>query len=357
MLIKLNRFILKMSMKILISWLILFFAVIYFCETNIHVNEDLTFYSDLINEPLNILKDFIFLYSKFKLIIILLFFIDVYCIYIKKTFKDNITILFLNTFNNVNSTISTTYINTNIVQKDLSDEMNLLGNEYEKYSKIIDKIDKIANNFMEYNKEGPHAFAGIMHTPFIVRLGYKIGDETYFKLFHKQRKDDKFVLLKDKDEYIGNFPKLNITKKIVEGNNELIVSIATTFDIKEEELIKFDVHNKNYIKFETSEKGYEVIISEKQINEYKKKIFDQIRKICKEKNIKKIHLFISSSVAFTFSLAQWFSKNYDPQIIVYNYEGREYAWGVDLFADSSKSIVNIKDMVTVMENNKEKTLY
>ena len=32
------------------------------------------------------------------------------------------------------------------------------------------------------------AFAGILHTPYILRLGFKVGNQTYFKLFHKKGK-------------------------------------------------------------------------------------------------------------------------------------------------------------------------
>ena len=48
---------------------------------------------------------------------------------------------------------------------------------------------------------------------------------------------------------------------------------------------------------------------------------------------------ISSSVAFTFALGQGFSKNYDPEVIIYNYEKQEYAWGLKLFERSENSII------------------
>ena len=89
--------------------------------------------------------------------------------------------------------------------------------------------------------------------------------------------------------------------------------------------------------------GYDVIESEEQINHYKKIIFDSIREICREKNIKTIHLCMSTSVAFTFALGQGFSKNYDPDVIIYNYEKQEYVWGLKLFEKSEDSIINLKN--------------
>ena len=74
-------------------------------------------------------------------------------------------------------------------------------------------------------------------------------------------------------------------------------------------------------------------------NQYKKIIFEEIREVCRDKKIKLIHLCISSSVAFTFALGQGFSKNYDPEVIIYNYEKQEYAWGLKLFERSENSII------------------
>ena len=145
-------------------------------------------------------------------------------------------------------------------------------------------------------------------------------------------------MLKDKNIYIGNYPKIKVEKELKESN-ELIISIATTFEITKEQLKQFDIDKNNYIKFETTNKGFDVIESEEQVNQYKKYIFDEIRAVYREKKIKIIHLCISSSVAFTFALGQGFSKNYDPEVIIYNYEKQEYAWGLKLFEKSENSII------------------
>ena len=150
-------------------------------------------------------------------------------------------------------------------------------------------------------------------------------------------KQDSYKTIKDLTYHIGN---VGVELK---ESNELIVSIGTTFKITKEQLKKFDVDKNNYIKFETTDMGYDVIESEEQINYYKKIIFDSIREICREKNIKTIHLCMSTSVAFTFALGQGFSKNYDPDVIIYNYEKQEYVWGLKLFEKSEDSIINLKN--------------
>lgn len=305
---------------------------------NMNVNIDL-FSSDEFNKYFKLLKDFCTLEKRFKLVFILIFLSCIAIIVLKKYFKnDTIRILFVNTFKNNNSKISTRYINEDIYIKDISKEIEVLANDYQKYNTIVEKIDNISREFMELKEYNFFAYGGIMHTPLILRLGYQIGDETYFKLFHKKRNESYFKLLKDKNVYIGNYSEMKIEKELKESN-ELVVSIATTFKITREQLKQFDIDKNNYIKFETANKGYDVIESEEQINQYKKIIFEKIREVCRDKEIKLIHLCISSSVAFTFSLGQGFSKNYDPEVIIYNYEKQEYAWGLKLFERSENSII------------------
>lgn len=328
----------KCNTLIVVVCIILCLLAHIFNFINMNINTDL-FSSDEFNKYFKLLKDFCWLEEKAKPLFILIFLTSILILGLKKYFKnDTIRILFVNTFKNNNSKIKTRYIHEDIYSKDISNEIEVLSNDYKKYNTIVKMIDDISREFMEVKGYNSFAYGGIMHTPLILRLGYQLGDETYFKLLHKKRDGHYFNLLKDNKTYIGNYPQLKVEKELTESN-ELIVGISTTFDITKEQLRKFDIEKNNYIKFKTTAMGFDVIESEEQINHYKKIIFDSIRKICREKNIKTIHLCISSSVAFTFALGQGFSKNYDPNIIIYNYENQEYAWGLKLFEKSEDSII------------------
>lgn len=305
---------------------------------NMNINTDL-FSSDEFNKYFKLLKDFCLLEERYKPLFILIFLLCIVILALKRYFKnDTIRILFVNTFKNNNSKINTRYVNEDIYSKDISKEIGVLSNDYKKYGSIVEMIDNISREFMEAKEYEVFAYGGIMHTPLILRLGYQLGDETYFKLLHKKRDGNYFKLLKDNKSYIGNYPKMKVEKELKESN-ELIVSISTIFEITKEQLKKFDIEKNNYIKFETTDMGYDVIESEEQINHYKKIIFDSIREIYREKSIKTIHLCMSTSVAFTFALGQGFSKNYDPKVIIYNYENQEYVWGLKLFEKSEDSII------------------
>lgn len=338
----------EVVIKIPFKWLIIYFIlstlVIILDKTAYNLSFINQFESEGIKNLVTWAKDLRMIYHNVKVIFYVLYLLDILLLIFKIVLKnDSIKIMIINTFENTKVNILTKYKYENKeFYKDLSNEVNILKNNYLNYTGIVKKIDEYAESFMEKKNEKYYAFAGILHTPFILRLGYKIGDQTYFKLFHKKRDENYFKLLKDNTTYIGNYPQLKVEKEL-KNSNELIVSIATTFEITKEQLKNFNIDRNNYIKFETVTKGFDVIESEEQVNQYKKIIFDEIRAICKEKNIKTIHLCISSSVAFTFALGQGFSKNYDPDVIIYNYEKQEYVWGLKLFEKSEDSVIYLQN--------------
>lgn len=334
-----KKVLVNIDMKYLLGIAVLGILVIVMEKLSISTQGIDTFNSDSITDISNKIKDAQIIYRKIKPIFYTIFIIDIILIIFKvRLKKQGINILVVNGLGKNNSNIMTNYLYEEKVEYDISDVINKLNGYYEGYSEIVKDIDYYAKSFMNSKKANNYAFAGILQTPFILRLGYIVGDETYFKLFHKKRDEDTFKLLKDNKTYIGNYPEMNIERELKESN-ELIVSIGTTFKITKEQLKKFDIKKNNYIKFETTDMGYDVIESEEQINYYKKFIFNSIREICREKNIKTIHLCMATSVAFTFALGQGFSKNYDPKVIIYNYENQEYAWGLNLFGKSEASII------------------
>ena len=344
--IKLKKILIKIPFKVLIIYFILSSAVIILDKIPYDFSFLNNFESEWVVNLIAGIKDLRIFYYNIKWIFYLLFFLDIIIIAFKIILKnDSIKIMIVNTFENTKVNISTKYMYENKdFYKDLSNDVKILGDNYLSYAGIVKELDKYVENFMEKKEEKYYAFAGILHTPYILRLGYKVGDQTYFKLFHKKRDEEIFKLLIDKEEYSGNYPELKVEKSLKESNT-LIVSISTTFPITEEQLNRFNIESNNYLKFETIDKGFDIITSEKQIDYYKDIIFSNIREIVRIKKIKQIHLCISSSVAFTFALGQGFSKNYDPNVIIYNYENQQYTWGLNLFEKAENSIVKPEEKI------------
>lgn len=218
-----------------------------------------------------------------------------------------------------------------IEQLDLIEEMEKAKGNLNNLSYVISTQDSFVKKFKDkINNTDNFGYMGIAHTPLILRAGYQTGDETKFILFHKMRNSDYFEKLSDKKTYTA----LNIEKQEIKDNcKELILAISTTFPIQDNQLYILEPENKSIIKFKTEEMGFDVIISQLQIEEYVSTILKEVRRVVSERGITKIHMVISSSVAFTFALGQAISNHYDPQIIIYHFDinnEKFYPWGIDI---------------------------
>ena len=215
MLKKFKEFIKNISYKRLIG-IIIIETVIIFKDVFIEL---FSFLNQFNSETLDTIKmyyiNFNVLYDKYKyffyVIYVCSFSLIGFKLYLK---KEKIKVMIVNSLGNTKVNILTRYLEEDTsFEKDFGEAVKLLENNISEYKQIVKKLDDTAEEFMSAKKENNYAFAGILHTPFALRLGYKIGDETYFKLFHKKRKEDKFKLLKEKVEYCGNYSKLNVEKK------------------------------------------------------------------------------------------------------------------------------------------------
>nr|WP_294486823.1 SAVED domain-containing protein [uncultured Anaerosporobacter sp.] len=230
--------------------------------------------------------------------------------------------------------------NIHIEQLDLCQDMKNVGNDYAKIQNVVHMqdslVEKFKNRISGTNKYG---YMGISDTPLILRAGYIMGDETKFLVFHKERSKEFFEELADGETLV---PMEIESRKIVKGSKELIVAISTTFPIVDNQLSVFQPEYKSVIKFETSQKGYDVIKSDKQIQRYVMFVLDEVRNIVRKNGITKVHMVISSSVAFTFVLGQRMSSRYDVETVIYQYDSKTdkiYPWGISLFKDNSECIV------------------
>jgi hypothetical protein len=225
-------------------------------------------------------------------------------------------------------------------------ELNLLENiekvkeNYDELKYIINTQDNFIAKFKnDINDSDVYGYMGISHTPFIMRAGYQLGDETKFTMLHKKRDKDCYEELRDIDSGI----LFNIEKKDIKNNcKELIVSISTTFPIQDNQLSILQPENKSVIKFISSELGFDVITSKKQVEAYVSSILTEVRNTVKDKGITKIHMVISSSVTFTFALGQALSNHYDPEVVVYHFDinnPKKYLWGISVFNECRNCVV------------------
>lgn len=202
----------------------------------------------------------------------------------------------------------------------------------------IKEIDELAIDAQKSNM--PIAYYGIAHTPLIFRMGFKIGDQNNTILLHKRRKNNSLF------EEWGNgrsgiklIPREeNKSKK----SDELVVAISTSLEIKKEHLNLLQPDDKHILYLKANELGFDNILTYEDAEDLRSDILLNLRNMVSKYKIKKIHMVISSSVAFTFFLAQGYSGQHDPEVIVYHYEHGEYPWGIAINKDVDEAYIRLK---------------
>ena len=76
-----------------------------------------------------------------------------------------------------------------------------------------------------------------------------------------------------------------------------------------------------------------------KIHSYADRIIDDLRKEVKERGIDIVHLVISSSVPFTFYLAQQMNTHQFCKIIVYHFDHGKYTWGIDVTEPEARKAI------------------
>ena len=266
----------------------------------------------------------------------------------KKVIKKKYMILGHSSYGKTQFAFKNNYLaDKNIVldKLDLTNDFNICQS-YNDIQYIVKKQDDFVTSFKgKITDNDICGYAGIAHTPLILRAGLMFGDEAECTLYHKERHSEYYTELSKDTTY----PALIIEEKRIHDNaDELIIAISTTFQISNYDLMVFRPEEKSIIKFASDEKGFDVILSRRQVDCYVDMILSEMRKIVKDKNITKIHLAISSSVAVTFELGRRLSKHFDPEIICYHFERNipeKYPWGISVFKKFSESIVVNKSLI------------
>lgn len=206
----------------------------------------------------------------------------------------------------------------------------------------ISEQDQTAKSILKSRKSANLCYYGIAHTPLIFRLGFFMGDQNNIMLLHKARTNGSLF-----DEWSNDNGYSTITPR--EANEivlstELIVSISTSLKINERDLASLNPENKHILNFESNIISFDSIMSYTQAENFRSTIMHGIRDCVKRYGIKKIHLVISSSVAFTFFLGQALSAQHDPITVVYHFEKGVYPWGICMNENADNAlVVNIQN--------------
>lgn len=185
-------------------------------------------------------------------------------------------------------------------------------------------------------------YYGVAHTPLAFHLGYQFGQTCKVHFLHRFRPTEdaqefRELPISDEDKAALFHSDPFNEDYYNTDSQEMLVAIGTTYPIKKEDLRIIDVEQDMFIYSVQADKetlGYDFFSSYRKIHSYADRFVSDIRKICKERNIKKIHMVLSTSVPFTFYLAQEMNSNQFPEIIVYHYDHGCYTWGIDIQSES-----------------------
>lgn len=189
-------------------------------------------------------------------------------------------------------------------------------------------------------------YYGIAHIPLIFRAGFQVGDEGKVRLLHKFRNDQPYFkeISSDPDTYAVRLKTSTVRNTKV--SSEMLVVVATSLPVASEDLaifrrsnicceLHFEMENKSMY-------GFDSVDSYAAMNRLRKGILDQIRETTTKKNIKRIHMVLATSSDFTFFLSQGFSKNHDPEVIVYHYDrnsSTKYPWGISNILSPANAVI------------------
>lgn len=220
----------------------------------------------------------------------------------------------------------------------------------------IKNQDEILTIIKRTNWRSNIFYYGVAHTPLVFRLGYQIGQTQRVRFLHRFRPTEDAQEFKELPSYDNDKAALISVDQQNERNlnvqsQELVVAIATTYPITDENLRIIDPDSTMHIyNIQVDNKSYDFFSSYNKIRSYADRFAEDIRKIVKENNIQTIHIVISSSVPFVFYLAQQMNTNQYPQIIVYHFDNGKYTWGIDIKeSDPIKAVTWTKPYLTLQQ--------
>lgn len=205
--------------------------------------------------------------------------------------------------------------------------------------KVVEAICKQDDFFKRLNAENWCStvfYYGVAHTPLVFRFGYQWGQSKTIRFLHRFRPTENEQTFNELPIYVEEKTSfLRSDRFDVDNYNlhskDLLVSLATTYAIKDTDLSSIDPSNSMLrYKIEVDMLGYDFFNSYQKIHSYADRIVSDLREFVKEREIETIHIVISSSVPFTFYLAQQMNTNQFCKIIVYHYDHGRYTWGIDI---------------------------
>lgn len=192
--------------------------------------------------------------------------------------------------------------------------------------KTLGKTKKILKKIKSSQE---YYYCGIAHLPIVAFVGHELRNYkiNMIEIDHSTR-----------NPYQLNNGESNISVNVVEENlesdiNEIAITISLSIKIDKNSVVNKLGSSIPVIEMVAEEIGFSKVRTENDI----KKVVNTLRSFLESKvrptkpNLDKIHLFFAGQTSVMFRIGQQFSKNTDPEVVVYHH-GRTngYSWGVSI---------------------------
>lgn len=197
--------------------------------------------------------------------------------------------------------------------------------------KFINKQEKIMRKARKGSKKNDSlAYLGFPHVPIGFMDGYNFSDTDNVILYEYDgsignNPDKEFFELKK--AYNSDLQLQTNYENYELKSDEIILKVEQSFDIKDDE-IKSVVGDLDVINLSNKDRKRWGIKSYSDVDKFAKE-FEKILSWGKNKEIKKIHLVMTTPVSLTFTLGQVIA-HYSPHIVIYNYNNGKYDWSIDV---------------------------
>lgn len=197
---------------------------------------------------------------------------------------------------------------------------------------LKDDLVRRVETYKTENLNYKNSYTGIASIPIVLFCGTLLKEIKFNSYYEYNKISGKYEKLKNNSNF-SNFEVIDFNKIKADGKNEIVLAFGITTKIKAEDLKQFKNVPKVIVNINRSETNCDNYIkSKKQINLYKKAIYDAIRTICSNNpKISRVHFIISSQSCLIIELGKLFEDRNLPEIISYQFkktDGKKYSWGL-----------------------------
>lgn len=200
---------------------------------------------------------------------------------------------------------------------------------------IVEKIKKECTKFSDRSNGFKSCYTGMAPIPYTILAGTYLSNSKVERYFEYKRSESKYYEVKDKKfKKIKDYPEFEIEIPQTQNRDseEIVVAISITRKVQVSDLEQFS--DKDIVNFYVDDPIDNLIVSKKQLQDYKTKFINYLESIkTYYPNIKTIHLVASIPSCIALEMGKMINLNGNriPEVIVYHFNQNsipKYQFGI-----------------------------